>query len=108
MLAKLLLEEPSLLMMDEPTNHLDLPSIEWIENYLNSYPGAIIVVSHDRQFIRNVSTKIVEVSGQQLNLYNGNYDFYLEEKELREEIQNNANHRKTTSKRRSYHTKRSH
>lgn len=90
MLAKLLLEEPSLLMMDEPTNHLDLPSIEWIENYLNSYPGAIIVVSHDRQFIRNVSTKIVEVSGRQLNLYNGNYDFFLEEKELREEIQNNA------------------
>ena len=57
MLAKLLLEKPSLLMLDEPTNHLDLPSIEWIENYLRSYEGAVIVVSHDREFLDNVITK---------------------------------------------------
>ncbi|WP_421877953.1 ABC-F family ATP-binding cassette domain-containing protein [Marinoscillum sp.] len=90
MLAKLLLEKPSLLMLDEPTNHLDLPSIEWLENYLQSYEGAVIIVSHDRRFLNASINKIVEVTGYQLNLYNGNYDFYLEEKELRNEIQQNA------------------
>lgn len=90
MLAKLLLERPSLLMLDEPTNHLDLPSIEWIENYLRTYEGAVIVVSHDRQFLNNTINKIVEVSNAQLTTYEGNYDFYLEEKELRSEIQKNA------------------
>jgi ATP-binding cassette subfamily F protein 3 len=90
MLAKLLLEKPSLLMLDEPTNHLDLPSIEWVENYLRNYEGAVIVVSHDRTFIDNVATKTVEVSQQQLITYEGNYSFYLQEKELREEIQQNA------------------
>lgn len=89
-LAKLLLEKPSILMLDEPTNHLDLPSIQWIENYLKSYEGAVIVVSHDRQFLNNTINKIVEVSGQQLTPYPGNYDNYLEEKELRNELQKNA------------------
>lgn len=89
-LAKLLLENPSLLMLDEPTNHLDLPSIQWIENYLRNYEGAVIVVSHDRQFINNSVTKIVEVSGQKLVSYPGNYDNYLEEKTLRNELQKNA------------------
>ena len=90
MLAKLLLEKPSLLMLDEPTNHLDLPSIQWIEQYLRSYEGAVIVVSHDRQFLDNTVKSIVEVSNLQLNLYPGNYSFYLEEKALRTEIQQNA------------------
>lgn len=90
MLAKLLLEKPSLLMLDEPTNHLDLPSIEWVENYLRNYEGAVIVVSHDRTFLDNVSTKTVEVTQGQLVSYEGNYSFYLQEKELREEIQQNA------------------
>ena len=90
MLAKLLLEKPSLLMLDEPTNHLDLPSIEWVENYLRNYEGAVIVVSHDRTFIDNVVSKTVEVTQQQLFTYEGNYSFYLQEKELREEIQQNA------------------
>ncbi len=90
MLAKLLLEKPSCLMLDEPTNHLDLPSIEWVENYLRSYEGAVVIVSHDRTFLDNVITKTVEVTNQQLVTYEGNYSFYLEEKELREEIQNNA------------------
>ncbi|UXX78463.1 ABC-F family ATP-binding cassette domain-containing protein [Reichenbachiella carrageenanivorans] len=89
-LAKLLLEKPSILMLDEPTNHLDLPSIQWIENYLKSYEGAVIVVSHDRQFLNNTINKIVEVSGQTLTPYPGNYDNYLEEKELRNELQKNA------------------
>jgi ATP-binding cassette, subfamily F, member 3 len=90
MLAKLLLEKPSLLMLDEPTNHLDLPSIEWVENYLKTYDGAVIIVSHDRTFLDNVATKTVEVTQGQLVSYEGNYSFYLEEKELRQEIQQNA------------------
>ncbi len=90
MLAQLLLEKPSLLMLDEPTNHLDLPSIEWVENYLRNYEGAVIVVSHDRKFIDNVATKTVDVTQQQLVTYEGNYSFYLQEKELRENIQQNA------------------
>lgn len=90
MLAKLLLEKPSLLMLDEPTNHLDLPSIEWVENYLRTYEGAVIVVSHDRTFIDNVVTKIVDVTQQQLVTYEGNLSYYLQEKEMREEIQQNA------------------
>jgi ATP-binding cassette subfamily F protein 3 len=90
MLAKLLLEKPSLLMLDEPTNHLDLPSIEWVEGYLRNYDGAVMVVSHDRQFLDNVITKTVEVTQEQLFTYEGNYSFYLKEKELRQEIQQGA------------------
>jgi ATP-binding cassette subfamily F protein 3 len=90
MLAKLLLEKPSLLMLDEPTNHLDLPSIEWVENYLRNYQGAVIVVSHDRTFLNNTVSKTVEVANRTLTLYEGNYDFFEREKALREEIQKNA------------------
>lgn len=90
MLAKLLLQKPSLLMLDEPTNHLDLPSIQWVENYLQGYEGALLVVSHDRYFLDRVVTSIAEVSGQQINFYQGNYSFYLEEKSMRSEIQKSA------------------
>jgi ATP-binding cassette subfamily F protein 3 len=90
MLAKLLLEKPSCLMLDEPTNHLDLPSIEWVEDYLRTYEGAVVIVSHDRTFLDNVITKTVEVTQEQLITYEGNYSFYLKEKELREEIQQGA------------------
>jgi len=90
MLAKLLLEKPSLLLLDEPSNHLDLPSIEWIENYLRNYEGAYIVVSHDRRFLNNVTQKTVEVDLRDLVLYSGNYDFYVQEKSLRNEIQKNT------------------
>jgi len=90
MLAKLLLEKPSCLLLDEPTNHLDLPSIEWVENYLRTYEGAVIIVSHDRQFLDNVVSKTVEVTGGQLVTYEGNYSYYLQEKEMRETIQQNA------------------
>ncbi|MBP6385183.1 MAG: ABC-F family ATP-binding cassette domain-containing protein [Pseudarcicella sp.] len=90
MLAKLLLQKPSLLMLDEPTNHLDLPSIQWVEKYINDYEGAIIVVSHDRFFLDNTVNTIAEVSGAKINVYSGNYTFYLEEKELRDEIQRGA------------------
>lgn len=90
MLAKLLLERPSLLMLDEPTNHLDLPSIQWVENYLKTYEGAVIVVSHDQTFLDNCISSTVEVASQTLTLYSGNYSFYKEEKLERMEIQQNA------------------
>ncbi|RNI22522.1 ribosomal protection-like ABC-F family protein [Rufibacter latericius] len=90
MLAKILLQKPSLLLLDEPTNHLDLPSIKWLETYLSAYEGAIVIVSHDREFLDKTITTTVEVSGQKLNVYAGNYSFYLEEKELRNEIQKGA------------------
>jgi len=90
MLAKLLLEKPSLLMLDEPTNHLDLPSIQWVENYLKTYEGAVIVVSHDQTFLDNCISSTVEVANQTLTLYAGNYSFYKEEKKERMEIQQNA------------------
>ncbi|MCP1384555.1 ABC-F family ATP-binding cassette domain-containing protein [Runella salmonicolor] len=90
MLAKLLLQKPSLLMLDEPTNHLDLPSIQWVEKYVQSYENAVIVVSHDREFLDNVCDTMVEVSNQKLNYYGGNYSFYIEEKALRNEIQKGA------------------
>ncbi|PZX50559.1 ABC-F family ATP-binding cassette domain-containing protein [Algoriphagus chordae] len=90
MLAKLLLEKPSLLMLDEPTNHLDLPSIEWVENYMKNYEGAVIVVSHDQTFLDNCISSTVEVASNSLTLYAGNYSFYKEEKVERMEIQQNA------------------
>ena len=90
MLAKLLLEKPSLLLLDEPTNHLDLPSIQWVENYLRNYEGSVVVVSHDRRFLDATINKTVEVTNSQLVYYPGNYSFYLEEKDQRNEIQRNA------------------
>jgi ATP-binding cassette, subfamily F, member 3 len=90
MLAKLLLEKPSLLMLDEPTNHLDLPSIQWVENYLKNYEGAVVVVSHDQTFLDNCINSTVEVANQTLTTYPGNYSFYKEEKKLRMELQQNA------------------
>ncbi|WP_373521506.1 ABC-F family ATP-binding cassette domain-containing protein, partial [Aquiflexum sp.] len=90
MLAKLLLEKPALLMLDEPTNHLDLPSIQWVENYLKNYEGAVVVVSHDQEFLDNCIDTTVEVSNGTLTTYSGNYSFYKEEKVERMEIQQNA------------------
>jgi len=87
MLAKILLQQPDLLLLDEPTNHLDLPSIKWLEEYLNAFEGAYVIVSHDRFFLDRTVTKIVESANQDLTIYAGNYSFYLEEKALRAEIQ---------------------
>lgn len=87
LLGKMILQHPDILLLDEPTNHLDLPSIEWIERYLNGYPGTIIIVSHDRYFLDRMVTKVVEVSQQTLNHYSGNYSFYEQEKEVRAEFQ---------------------
>lgn len=87
MLAKILLQAPDILLLDEPTNHLDLPSIVWLEDYLRSFEGAIIIVSHDRWFLDKVINRTVESRKGKLNVYAGNYTFYLEEKALRETIQ---------------------
>ena len=89
MLARILLQAPDILLLDEPTNHLDLPSIKWLETYLQAFEGALVIVSHDRYFLDRVVKKIVEARKGKLIPYAGNYTFYLEEKSLREEIQGN-------------------
>jgi ATP-binding cassette subfamily F protein 3 len=85
-LAKMLLEQPDVMLMDEPTNHLDLPSIEWLEGYLSNYPGSVIIVSHDREFLNKMITKTAELSNQKLYLWDGNYDFYLKAKIERDDL----------------------
>lgn len=90
LLAKMILQQPDLLLLDEPTNHLDLPSIEWLEKYLQHYQGSVIIVSHDRYFLDRMVTKIVELYQQQLHIYGGNYSFYEKEKALRMELQQRA------------------
>ena len=90
LLAKMILQQPDLLLLDEPTNHLDLPSIEWLEKYLMHYKGAVVIVSHDKYFLNRMVTKIVELYQQQLHFYNGNFDFYEVEKEMRLEMQQRA------------------
>jgi ATP-binding cassette subfamily F protein 3 len=90
LLAKMILQQPDLLLLDEPTNHLDLPSIEWLEKYLQHYQGSVVIVSHDKYFLNRMVTKIVEVYQQQLHIYNGNFDFYEKEKALRIEQQQKA------------------
>ena len=87
MLAKILLQAPDILLLDEPTNHLDLPSIQWLEDYLKAFEGAIVIVSHDRWFLDKVINRTVEARKGKLTVYAGNYTFYLEEKAEREEIQ---------------------
>ncbi|MGJ1195715.1 ABC-F family ATP-binding cassette domain-containing protein [Sphingobacterium spiritivorum] len=89
MLARILLQTPDILLLDEPTNHMDLPSIKWLENYLQAFEGAIVIVSHDRYFLDRIIKKTVESRKGKLTLYAGNYSFYLEEKALRSEIQSN-------------------
>lgn len=87
LLAKMILQSPDVLLLDEPTNHLDLPSIEWLEKYLQSYPGSVVIVSHDKYFLNRMVNKIAEIYQQELHLYTGNYSFYEQEKALRIEMQ---------------------
>ena len=84
-LVKLLLSKPDLLLLDEPSNHLDIPSIQWLENYLNDYQGAVVIISHDRYFLDNVVTRIVEIKRGREEIYKGNYSYYLEERKRRYE-----------------------
>ncbi len=80
-LAKALLQKPDLLLLDEPTNHLDIERIEWLEEYVKSFKGAIVIVSHDRYFLDKMSNKILDLSGIEACVYNTNYSGYLIEKE---------------------------
>jgi ATP-binding cassette subfamily F protein 3 len=82
-LSKILIQSPDLLLLDEPTNHLDLASLIWLEEFLINYPGAMVIVSHDRVFLNHLIDRIAEIEAQKIDLYYGNYDHYLEEKEIR-------------------------
>ena len=84
-LARLLVQEPDLLMLDEPTNHLDLEALLWFQDYLQTYPGAILVISHDREFLNRLVVGIVEIRQSKLIRYRGNYDEYLEQRAAYEE-----------------------
>ena len=86
LLAKLLLEQPDLLLLDEPTNHLDINSIVWLEDFLLNYKGTVFMVSHDRQFLDKVASRIIELEPNMANIYDGNYSAYVVEKEKRFEI----------------------
>jgi ATP-binding cassette, subfamily F, member 3 len=86
-LARLLVMEPDLLLLDEPTNHLDLESLVWFQEYLRNYPGAILMISHDREFLNALVGSIVEIAQSKLLRYRGNWDSYVEQKAAREEQQ---------------------
>jgi ATPase subunit of ABC transporter with duplicated ATPase domains len=81
-LARILLMAPDALLLDEPTNHLDIESIIWLERFLRDFPGAIVMTSHDREFLNRLVTKIVEIDGGELTTYTGNYDFYERQREI--------------------------
>ncbi len=79
-LGRLLLTRPDIIILDEPTNHLDMPSISWLESFLSSYPGSVIIVSHDRYFIDRIATSIIEIDNKKATVYHGNYTYYAEKR----------------------------
>ena len=83
-MARVLLGRPDVLLMDEPTNHLDIESILWLEEFLKTIPGALLMTSHDREFMNRIVTRIVEIDGGEITAYSGNYDFYERERAIRE------------------------
>lgn len=89
-LAKMLLEAPSLLLLDEPTNHLDLDSLTWVEQFLRNYPGAMVIISHDRTFLDKTTDMTWELSFGRIDVYKGNYSYYVTEKEERRAIEKGA------------------
>jgi ATP-binding cassette subfamily F protein 3 len=89
-LGRLLAQAPDLLLLDEPTNHLDVESVEWLEGFLQDYPGTIVIVSHDRWFLDRVVTRIIELKNGQLKSYSGNYSAFLKAKKLDEEAEKKA------------------
>ncbi|MGF1604152.1 MAG: ABC-F family ATP-binding cassette domain-containing protein [Thermosynechococcaceae cyanobacterium] len=92
-LATALLSEPELLLMDEPTNHLDAESVEWLQNYLAQYRGALLLITHDRYFLDQVTNQILEIDRGDLYTYAGNYSYYLEKKALAEEVAAKQQHK---------------
>ncbi|MCC9082314.1 ATP-binding cassette domain-containing protein [Enterococcus faecium] len=86
-LAQVLIDEPDLLLLDEPTNHLDYEAIEWLENYLKQYRGALLMVTHDRYFLDRVANRIFELSFGKLYEYKGNYEAYVLEKAERDRVE---------------------
>ncbi|MGE0172572.1 MAG: ABC-F family ATP-binding cassette domain-containing protein [Oligoflexales bacterium] len=82
-LAQILVMAPDVLLLDEPTNHLDIESILWLEEWLRSYKGAIVMTSHDREFMNRLVNRIVEIANKQITVYSGDYDFYLRERDIR-------------------------
>jgi ATPase subunit of ABC transporter with duplicated ATPase domains len=89
-LARVLLGRPDVLLMDEPTNHLDIESIIWLEQFLRSYPGAILMTSHDREFLNRIVSRIAEIDAGEIIVYSGDYDFYERERAIRESNQQAA------------------
>ena len=89
-LAQILLRQPDVLLLDEPTNHLDIVSIDWLEGYLKSYPGTVVLVSHDRYFLDRMATSIADLSNGKVVDYAGNYSFYLTERQKNRELQQAA------------------
>ncbi|HEV8146322.1 MAG TPA: ABC-F family ATP-binding cassette domain-containing protein [Bryobacteraceae bacterium] len=89
-LARVLLGRPDVLLMDEPTNHLDIESIIWLEQFLKSYPGALLMTSHDREFMNRIVSKIAEIDQGEIIVYSGDYDFYERERTIRETNQQAA------------------
>ncbi len=84
-LARILLLNPDVLLMDEPTNHLDIESIIWLEDWLKSFKGSLVMTSHDREFMNRICVRTIEVAAKSITTYSGNYDFYLREREIRRE-----------------------
>ncbi|WP_437586736.1 ABC-F family ATP-binding cassette domain-containing protein [Sorangium sp. So ce1000] len=84
-LARILLMRPDALLLDEPTNHLDIESIIWLEGYLKQYAGALVMTSHDREFMNRIVTKIIEIDGGELTSYSGNYEFYEQQRAINEQ-----------------------
>src|SRR5688500_4204897 len=82
-MARVLLGNPDVLLMDEPTNHLDIESIIWLENFLKTHTGALLMTSHDREFMNRIVSKIAEIDGGEITVYSGNYDFYDRERATR-------------------------
>ena len=86
-LARLLLEKTDILLLDEPTNHLDLNSVEWLENYINTFKGTVLAISHDRYFLDQVADRVIEITDGHAEFYSGNYTFYMDEKQARFDLQ---------------------
>ena len=86
-LARLLLEKTDILLLDEPTNHLDLNSVEWLENYINTFKGTVLAISHDRYFLDQIADRVIEITDGHCEFYSGNYSFYMNEKQERFNLQ---------------------